>query len=194
MRSISLLFIAALAFAGGCQDAGNSRDETTERSQNQSGTEAISEERTSGGATESQGSSDDSQGNEQAEASEASTSTSTSTVPPTRADLDGYMARFDQSLPWTYGERVPGELAGVWVSDDPEGDPIEFEVDGVPGTFSEDFVGHRTVGLYAIASDGKIVTVSRYGEASLGSHFQFHGDTITGPQGPNPNVTWHRQQ
>lgn len=183
------LCVLTLVFTG-CQDPSRETLESVQRISSQEG------ER-NGEATVS--STDDlSSDSSESERPLASTSLAAeeeaAAAPITKADLDAYKARFDNPPPWTYGERVPGELAGVWVSDDPEGKPIEFDVDGVPGTFAEDFVGNRAIGLYAIASDGKIVTASQFGGASLGSHFNFNGQTITGPRGPNPMVTWHRQR
>lgn len=109
-----------------------------------------------------------------------------------RADLDNYKSIFKGQTGWTYGERTPGELAGTWRSVDQNRHGLVFDVDGVPGTFSEDFAGTMTVGLYAISSTGKIVTVSSAKGASLGSHFQLNGDTITGPRGPDPSVEFRR--
>ncbi|MCA9106665.1 MAG: hypothetical protein KDA83_14685, partial [Planctomycetales bacterium] len=80
-----------------------------------------------------------------------------------------------------------------WVSDDAEGDLVEFDLDGKSGTFSEDLGGKRTIGHYAISADGVIVTISRSGDVSLSSHFRLNGDQLSGPRGPNPNVTWRRE-
>ncbi|MEZ6107039.1 MAG: hypothetical protein R3B96_13205 [Pirellulaceae bacterium] len=115
------------------------------------------------------------------------------TTPPTQADLTAQLSRFQVQPPWTYGERTAGELAGSWVSDDAEGDLVEFDLDGKSGTFSEDLGGKRTIGLYAISADGVIVTISRSGDVSLSSHFRLNGDQLSGPRGPNPNVTWRRE-
>ena len=65
------------------------------------------------------------------------------------------------------------------------------ESDG-KGTFSEDFRGNMTTGLYAISADGRIATFSKWREIGLSSHFKFDGQTITGSKGPMPSVEWKR--
>ena len=109
----------------------------------------------------------------------------------TRADLDQYMANFEGESGWIYGERTEGELVGTWISVDGDGDRVVF---GADGSFSEDFIGKMTTGLYAISDTGKIVAFSESGGVSLGSHFQLDGETITGPKGPNPSAEWRRAE
>lgn len=114
------------------------------------------------------------------------------TTPVTKEALDDYLTGFGNSGTWNYGERVIGELAGTWISTDGDGHRIVFNVDGEDGSFSEDFNGNMTKGLYAISNHGKIVTYSKINGIELGSHFQFDGNVITGPRGPNPSATWKR--
>lgn len=115
------------------------------------------------------------------------------TTPATREQLDSYLAIFTSATNWTYGERTPGELAGTWVLADGGGHRIIFDVDGRPGTFSEELVnGKMTAGIYAVSDQGHIAAVSKGDGISLGSHFKFDGQFISGPRGPNPSVRWQR--
>lgn len=113
-------------------------------------------------------------------------------TPATREELDSYLSGFGNAGSWNYGERVIGELAGTWISTDGDGHKIVFNENGKDGSFSEDFNGAMSKGVYAISNNGKIVAYSKSGGVGIGSHFQFDGKIITGPKGPNPSASWER--
>lgn len=125
--------------------------------------------------------------------SESSSQDQIDTTPASREQLDSYLAIFTSATNWTYGERTPGELAGTWVLENGGGHRIIFDVDGRPGTFSEELVnGKLTAGVYAVSDQGHIAAVSKGDGISLGSHFKFDGQFISGPRGPSPSVRWKR--
>lgn len=107
-----------------------------------------------------------------------------------RGDLEKWLQRFNDNTRWRYGERCPGELAGVWMPVDGSAAPLVF---GADGSFSEAFNGRMVSGLYAISETGRIATFCRSSNGgALGSHFQFDGCTIKGPKGPDPEAAWTR--
>lgn len=122
-------------------------------------------------------------------ASEAISDGGADTRPVTRLDLDTYIARFKDTSAWHYGERTPGELAGTWTAVDGDGHRIMF---GADGSFSEDFNGNLTTGLYAISENGRIVAFSKWNGIRLGAHYTLDGDLIVGPKGPQPKAKWSR--
>jgi hypothetical protein len=106
--------------------------------------------------------------------------------------LEKFMARYKDVTVWHYRERKAGELEGTWVSRDSGGDKLVF---GADGSFSENFGGEMTKGLYAISDKGLIVTYSESeGGGSLGGWYQLQtdGKTLTGPSGPRPDAVWIR--
>ncbi|MDB4749946.1 hypothetical protein OAF83_03480 [Rubripirellula sp.] len=107
----------------------------------------------------------------------------------THADLEQQIARSADQSPWHYGERVVGELEGMWTAVDGSGHQLVF---GADGSFSEDLAGHMTKGVYAISDKGRIVTFSKANGVGIGSYFFFEGKTIRGPRGPRPNAHWKR--
>ncbi|MBC8876836.1 MAG: hypothetical protein H8E44_46000 [Planctomycetes bacterium] len=125
----------------------------------------------------------------QTESSEATVGGAADTAAVTRQDLDAWIARFDDTSIWHYGERTDGELAGLWTSVDANRHRIVF---GADGSFSEDFLDNMTTGLYAISDKGRIAAVSKWKGIGCSGHFWFDGKTITGPKGPNPKVRWER--
>jgi len=125
----------------------------------------------------------------QTESSDATVGGAAGTATVTRQDLDAWIARLNDTSTWHYGERTEGELAGLWTSVDGDRHPMVF---GADGSFSEDFNGNMTTGLYAISDKGRIVAVSKWKGIGCSSHFRFDGKTITGPKGPRPNVQWKR--
>lgn len=107
----------------------------------------------------------------------------------TREELEVQMERHGLNTQWHFGERVPGELAGTWRTVNRGEHPIVF---GADGTYSEDFNGQMTKGLYAVSATGRVVAFSKWNGIGLGAHYQFDGITLTGPQGPNPSERWAR--
>ena len=109
-------------------------------------------------------------------------------------DLDEYIGSKRDEWKWTRGERTPGELAGLWVSDDADRTPVFFTANG---HYREGFnwrngKGRMAVGHYAIAENGRVYAYSKAGDIQLGSHYRLDGKTLTGPKGPLPNVRWVR--
>ena len=107
----------------------------------------------------------------------------------THADLDSQISRSKDQSTWHYGERTPGELAGIWTSVDGSGDRLVF---GADGSVSEDLAGNMTQGVYAISDKGRILSFSKWNETGLRSHFWLDGEKIRGPRGPIPNAYWER--
>lgn len=107
----------------------------------------------------------------------------------TLGELLDYVKRFDDGTVWHHGEETDDSLIGTWISTDGDGHRIVF---GADGSFSEDFNGRMTTGLFAVSDAGKIVAFSKSQGVGLGSHFQFGGETITGPKGPDPQAEWRR--
>lgn len=112
--------------------------------------------------------------------------------PVTPKELSQHLARFANVSVWHYKERTDGELAGTWVSQDGDRSRLVFDVDGAKGTFSEDFNGNMTAGLYAISDDGLIATYSKWNGTGLRSRYKLDGQTIVGTKGPNPSAKWKR--
>jgi len=125
----------------------------------------------------------------QTESSDATVGRAAGTAAVTRQDLDDWIARLNDTSTWHYGERTEGEIAGSWTSVDGNRHRMVF---GANGSFSEDFNGNMTTGLYAISDKGRIAAVSKWKGVGRSCHFWFDGKTITGPKGPNPNVRWER--
>ena len=114
------------------------------------------------------------------------------TTPATRSELDRYLAKFRSEKNWTYGERQPDQLSGTWVALESGGNRVVFDVDGVPGTFGQDFAGNMTAGVYAVSENNRVVCFSKWNGIGLGAHFTLVGETLTGPLGPNPAAQWQR--
>lgn len=109
-----------------------------------------------------------------------------------RKNLEKQLARYKDVTVWHYRERKAGELEGTWVSRESGGAKVVF---GADGSFSENFGGKMTNGLYAISDKGLIVSYSeREGGGSLGSWYRLQSDgkTLTGPSGPRPDAVWIR--
>ena len=119
-------------------------------------------------------------------------STPVDTTPATRSELDRYLGKFRSEKNWTYGERQPAQLSGTWVALDSDGNRVVFDVDGVPGTFGQDFAGNMTAGVYAVSENNRVVCFSKWNGIGLGAHFTLVGETLTGPLGPNPAAQWQR--
>ncbi len=119
--------------------------------------------------------------------------TRNTTVSPavTRQELQLQLQRYKQNGQWHFGERVGGELAGTWRTVKGHDHPIVF---GADGSYSEDFNGNMTQGLYAISDTGRVVAFSRWNGIGLGAHYQLDGKTLTGPNGPNPSERWVRSE
>lgn len=122
---------------------------------------------------------------------QATVESGTAAAAVTRKDLDQRIANYNDTSAWHYGERTDGELAGTWMSVDGDGHHIVF---GADGSFSTDFNGNMTTGLYAISDNGRIVAFSKWNGIGLGSHFMLDGKTLTGPKGPRPNAQWTRTE
>ena len=109
----------------------------------------------------------------------------------TRQELQLQIQRHKQNGKWHFGERVAGELAGTWRTVKGHDHPVVF---GADGSYSEDFNGKMTQGLYAISDTGRVVSFSRWNGIGLGAHYQLDGKTLTGPSGPNPSEQWVRSE
>lgn len=109
----------------------------------------------------------------------------------TRQELQLQIQRHKQNGQWHFGERVAGELAGTWRTVKGHDHPVVF---GADGSYSEDFNGKMTQGLYAISDTGRVVAFSRWNGIGLGAHYQLDGKTLTGPRGPTPSERWVRSE
>lgn len=107
-----------------------------------------------------------------------------------KEELDSWIDELDGSSHWHYGERTDGELAGVWIAEDRSGHRLVF---GADGSFSEDFNGELTAGLFAISDEGRIAAFSARKGINLRSHFRFDGTNVIGPKGPDPTMKWSRR-
>ena len=114
-------------------------------------------------------------------------------TPATRAELDAFLAKFRSDKNWTYGEAEPGQLAGSWVDVESGGNEIVFDVDGVSGSYAQQFGEDMTAGHYAVSENNRVVCFSKWNGIGLGAHFTLVGDTLTGPRGPNPTAQWKRK-
>ena len=109
-----------------------------------------------------------------------------------REELKKYIERFKDETNWTFNERHPGELQGQWRTVDKNDSMVEFNLNGVEGTFSSDFNGNRSVGVYAISETGRVVCYSSWNEIGLRTHFKLERGVLTGSRGPSPRVQWKR--
>ena len=109
-----------------------------------------------------------------------------------REELQKYIERFKNETNWTFNERHPGELRGQWLTVDKNDSMVEFNLNGVDGTFSSDFNGKRSIGVYAISETGRVVCYSRWNDIGLRTHFQLERGFLTGSRGPSPRVQWKR--
>ena len=109
-----------------------------------------------------------------------------------REELKKYIERFKNETNWTFNERHPGELKGQWHTVDKNDSMVEFNLNGVEGTFSSDFNGNRSVGVYAISETGRVVCYSSWNEIGLRTHFKLEMGVLTGSRGPSPRVQWKR--
>ncbi|MEC7680923.1 MAG: hypothetical protein VX694_16740 [Planctomycetota bacterium] len=109
-----------------------------------------------------------------------------------REELQKYIERFKNETNWTFNERHPGELKGQWLTVDKNDSMVEFNLTGVEGTFSSDFNGKRSIGVYAISETGRVVCYSRWNDIGLRTHFQLERGFLTGSRGPSPRVQWKR--
>ena len=109
-----------------------------------------------------------------------------------REELQKYIERFKNETNWTFNERHPGELRGQWLTVDKNDSMVEFNLNGVEGTFSSDFNGKRSIGVYAISETGRVVCYSRWNDIGLRTHFQLERGFLTGSRGPSPRVQWKR--
>ena len=109
-----------------------------------------------------------------------------------RDELDAYLEKHRIESDWTYGERTPGELRGSWATVDRSDSLIIFDLNGQAGVFSQDFNGHRSVGLYAVSRDGQIIGYSKWNDIGRGSRWKIEGVELVGPRGPSPKVRWRR--
>ncbi len=109
-----------------------------------------------------------------------------------RDELDAYLEKNRIESGWTYGERSPRELRGSWATVDRSDSLIIFDLNGQAGVFSQDFNGHRSVGLYAVSRDGQIIGYSKWNGIGLRSRWKIEGLELVGPRGPSPKVRWRR--
>ena len=112
----------------------------------------------------------------------------------TKSDLESRLKSFKQERNWTFGERSPGQLSGVWEATDGTGHVLHFNIEGRDGTYSCDFNGRRATGLYAVSEDLRIVCLVQSRGVRLGEHYRLQGDLIIGPRGPLPKAQWKRVQ
>ena len=112
----------------------------------------------------------------------------------TKSDLQSRLKTFKQERNWTFGERSPGQLSGVWEATDGTGHVLRFNIEGRDGTYSCDFNGRRATGLYAVSEDLRIVCLVQSGGVRLGEHYRLQGELIIGPRGPLPKAQWKRVQ
>ena len=61
---------------------------------------------------------------------------------------------------------------------------VEFNLNGVEGTFSSDFNGNRSVGVYAISETGRVVCYSSWNEIACEHTTQIRDGVLTGSRGP----------
>ena len=109
-----------------------------------------------------------------------------------REELKKYIERFKDETNWTINEGHPGELQGQLRTGDKNDSMVEFNLNGVEGTFSSDFNGNRSVGVYAISETGRVVCYSSWNEIGLRTHFKLEMGVLTGSRGPSPRVQWKR--
>ena len=107
----------------------------------------------------------------------------------TRQELQLQIQRHKSNGQWHFGERVAGELAGTWRTVEGRGHPVVF---GADGSYSEDFNGKMTEGLYAISDTGKIIAFSKWKGVGLSARYRLEGGMLIGPNGPTPNERWMR--
>ena len=110
----------------------------------------------------------------------------------TKNDLESRLKTFNQDRNWTFGERSPGQLSGVWEATDGTRHVLRFNIEGRDGTYSCDFNGRRATGLYAVSEDLRIVCLAQSGGVRLGEHYRLKGELIVGPRGPLPKAQWKR--
>ena len=112
----------------------------------------------------------------------------------TKKDLESRLKTFKQERNWTFGERSPGQLSGVWEATDGTGHILKFNIEGRDGTYSCDFNGRGATGLYAVSEDLRIVCLVQSGGVRLSEHYRLQGDLIIGPRGSLPKAQWKRVQ
>jgi len=109
-----------------------------------------------------------------------------------REELQSYLDVFEDETNWTYNERKPGELKGQWRTVDRNDSMLEFNINGVEGTFSNDFNGNRAIGVYAVSETGRVVCYSSWNDIGLRTHFKLERGLLIGSRGPSPRVQWRR--
>ncbi|MEC8474565.1 MAG: hypothetical protein VXZ38_07945 [Planctomycetota bacterium] len=109
-----------------------------------------------------------------------------------REELQKYLERFNDETNWKFNERHPGELKGQWRTVDKNDSMLEFNLNGVEGTFSSDFNGKRSIGVYAISEAGRVVCYSSWNDIGLRTHFKLERGLLTGSRGASPRVQWKR--
>ncbi len=109
-----------------------------------------------------------------------------------REELQKYLERFKDETNWTFNERHPDELKGQWRTVDKNDSMLEFNLNDVEGTFSSDFNGKRSIGVYAISESGRVACYSSWDDIGLRTHFKLEKGFLTGSRGPSPRVQWKR--
>jgi uncharacterized protein (TIGR03066 family) len=99
------------------------------------------------------------------------------------------------AIPGRADEKVPEGLIGTWQSQDADRHPLVFEKDGT-FKYGDKKVGgewEMLTGTYTIDAAGKITGELRFGTSGVfRPWYKFKDGVLTGPRGPEPNVTWKK--
>lgn len=91
-------------------------------------------------------------------------------------------------------DEIRAFLAGDWVSQDVNKNPLHFDKDGAFrfGFYPQDGKWVMAKGKWWIGEDGRVQARATSGGASIGVWYRIVGDELEAPLGANPKVIWKK--